>query len=66
MSGLLMSLAPGVTAAPKGFGCSACGLGAGFAAVGETGPELPVGGFEPEENFELMLDIHEFRLLGEC
>lgn len=66
MSGLLTSLAPGVTAAPKGFGCSACGFRASFAVVGETGPELPVGGLEPEENFELMLDIHEFRLLGKC
>ena len=62
----LDSFAPGETAAPNGFVCSACGLGRGFVRGGDSGPVLVgvvgVVGLEPDENLELMLDIHEFRL----
>lgn len=58
----LASLAVGVTAAPKGFGSSGCGLLGGDFETGGTGkPVLLAGGFVLEVNFELMLDIHEFR-----
>ncbi len=60
----------GVTAAPKGFVReSGAGLGGGdftegANAVSEAVAEAVEWGFELEENFELMLDIHEFRLPG--
>ena len=65
VSDFLISFEPEVTAAPNGFVKSGCGLGGGdLETGGALGAELAaVGdGFELEENFELILDIHEFRL----
>lgn len=56
----------GVTAAPKEFvRGSGAGLGGGdFVEGGDAVPETEGCGVEFEENLELMLDIHEFRLPG--
>lgn len=65
VSDFLTSFEPGVTTAPKGFVKSACGLGGGGLETGSAlGAEPAAAGdeFELEENFELILDIHEFRL----
>ena len=65
VSNFLTSFEPGVTAAPNGFVNSGCGLGGGDLVVdGTLGAEPVAEGDELEldENFELMLDIHEFRL----
>ena len=62
MYAFLASLAAGVTAAPKGFESSSGELmGGDLEAGGDGEPVLPAGVFEPGENLELMLDIHEFR-----
>lgn len=64
-SGFLASLAPGVTAAPKGFANSGPGLvGGDLGAAAGAGFELVVDAFELEENLELKLVIHEFLLPG--
>lgn len=64
-SGFLTSLAPGVTAAPKGFENSCLGLDGGdFGADTGAGLELTVDEFELEENLELKLVIQEFLLPG--
>lgn len=64
-SDFFMSLEPGVTAAPKGFGLSKCGLGTVFAVEGDAGEAGAEELLELEENLELILDIHEFRRPGE-
>lgn len=64
-SGFFISLAPGATAAPNGFGCSKCGLWAVLAGREDAEDEDVKLGLELEENFELMLDIHEFLRPGE-
>ncbi len=62
VSAFLASLAVGMTAAPKGFENSGWGLlGGDFEIGGESEPVLVAGVFELDENFELKLDIHEFR-----
>lgn len=62
----LGSFVPGVNDAPNGLGCSATGLEA-FLAAGATVGNEPLGeGLEVDENFELMLDIHELRRPGEA
>ena len=64
-SDFLVSLKGGVFAAPGEFERSGAELGGeAFAEVGEAGTDPVDGEFELEENFELMLDIHEFRRLG--
>ncbi len=65
-AGELSAFLVGVTAAPKGFARgSGAGLGGGdFVEGGDAFPETVGCGFELEENLELMLDIHEFRLPG--
>lgn len=51
-----------VTLALTGFEKSGCGLlGSDFETGGDGEPGLLAGVFELEVNFELMLDIHEFR-----
>ena len=58
----MASLAAGATAAPKGFENSGWGLvGGDFETVNEGEPVVLAGIVELEENFELMLDIQEFR-----
>ena len=64
-SDFLMSLAPGPTAAPKGFGCSTDGLWVDLLGVFAAGVELVDRGLELDENFELKLVIQELRLLKE-
>ena len=67
VSDFLTSFDPGLTAVPKGLVKSGCGVAGGdFGAGGVVGPEPATGGgvFELEENFELILDIHEFLLPG--
>ncbi|KAL9000919.1 MAG: hypothetical protein Q9188_005575 [Gyalolechia gomerana] len=59
---LLTSFALGATAAPKGFGCSADGLWAGLPPGFGAGIEPVDEGLALDENFELMLVIHELRL----
>lgn len=55
----------GVTVAPNGFPWeSGAGLDGGDFEGDDVIPKAAGCGFEPEENFELMLDIHEFRLPG--
>ena len=58
-------MAKGLAAAPKGFEESGPGLGGrAFVGDGEAGPGPVEGEFEFDENLELMLDIHEFLLVG--
>lgn len=59
------SLVPGVNAAPNGFGCSIASPVAFFVVSAAAGKEPLDGGFEVDVNFELRLDIHEFRRPGE-
>ena len=64
-AGFLASFALGVVVVLKGFVNSVCGLCEAFVRGGDSGPGLVgVDGFETDENFELKLDIHEFRLPG--
>lgn len=61
-STFLVILIPGGCAAPNGSACSSWGL---FGPVGEdAGSTLGPPAAEPDENFELILDIHELRRLG--
>lgn len=62
ISGFLISLAPGETAAPKGFDCSTERVWAGLAPAFWLGAGAVGGVFELEENLELMLVIQELRL----
>lgn len=64
IGGELSAFLVGVTAAPKGFVReSGAGLGGGdFIDGGDAVPEAVGCGFGLEENLELILDIHEFRL----
>lgn len=63
VSGFLGSFEPGVTAAPNGFEYSGLGLAGGdFAGFGDVVDGPGAVGFELDENFELILDIHEFLL----
>ena len=65
VSGFFASFIAGPTGAPKGFEKSGAGLGGkALVAGGDAGAGPGVDTFELEENFELMLDIHEFRLPG--
>ena len=68
VSDFLTSFEPGATAALKGLEKSGCGVEGGdlFAGGVVVAPvTLAAGGvFALEENFELMLDIHEFLLPG--
>ena len=52
---------PGENEAPNGLGCSDTGLLAFLAAGADAGNEPSGEGLEVDENFELILDIHEFR-----
>lgn len=61
-SGFLAPLAPGPTAAPKGFGSSLSGLEPDFPFSDCLGPGLGCAEFELLENLELRLVIHELRL----
>lgn len=62
VSVFLVSLAVSVTAAPKGFDNSAWKLCGGDFETGDDGELVVVAGvIELEENFELKLDIQEFR-----
>ena len=64
VSDFLISFTEGLAAAPKGFEKSGAGL-AGVPAESVDACPGPMGGeIELDENFELILDIHEFRLLG--
>lgn len=62
ISGLMISLAPGVKAAPKGFDCSNEGLRAGLPPAFCVGAGSVDARFELDENLELMLVIQELRL----
>ena len=58
------SFVPGVNAAPNGFSCSVAGFVA-FLVVGAAAGNEPLDGeFGLDVNFELRLDIHEFRRPG--
>lgn len=64
----MTSFEAGATAAPKGLLKSGCGVEGGDLFAGSV-VEIPVtlaagGVFALEENFELILDIHEFLLPG--
>lgn len=62
----MASFVPGENEAPNGLGCSNAGLVA-FLAAGTTAGEEPLGEeLEVDENFELILDIHEFRRPGDA
>lgn len=63
-SAFLRSLEPGATAAPNGFGLSKCGLGTVIVVEVDAGDAEAEELFEPEENLELILDIHELRRTG--
>ena len=60
-SAFFKSFEPGDTAAPNGFGLSKCGLGMVIVVEVDAGDAEADELFELEENFELILDIHEFR-----
>lgn len=64
----MTSFEAGATAAPKGLVKSGCGVEGGdlFAGGVVAVPVLIAAGgvFALEENFELILDIHEFLLPG--
>ena len=57
----LGSFVPGVNAAPNGLDCSSPGLVVIFVGGAFMGEETLDWGFEVDVNFELRLDIHEFR-----
>ena len=60
-SAFFKSLEPGDTAAPNGLGLSKCGLGIVIVVEVDAGDAEAEELFEPDENLELILDIHEFR-----
>lgn len=61
VSGFLASFGPGATAGPGELACPTEGLWVGFPPAFGGGTGLPDGGFELDENLELMLVIHELR-----
>ena len=64
-SRLSLSTAEGPTAAPKGFALSRERLVPPLAGGAGLAGSPVLESLEPEENFELILDIHEFRRPGE-
>ena len=65
VSGFFASFIKGPAGAPKGFENSGDGLGGkALVADDKAGVGVVYGMFVLDENFELKLDIHEFRLPG--
>jgi len=64
-SDFLTSFGAVFATAPNGFAKSGAALGGRVVAeFGDAGTGPVEGELELDENFELILDIHEFRLLG--